>query len=77
MEIPIRDATKNVGLAYNYNTIKLFKKLNYPIMEDVSIHNELLKNKDFLNKYETVILLHNEYVTRELFDAITTHRPLA
>src|SRR3990167_10870377 len=44
LEIPIRDATKNVGLAYNYNTIKLFKKLNYPIMEDVNIHKELLQN---------------------------------
>ena len=31
------------------------------------------KNPDMLKKYDKVIMLHNEYVTRNMFDAITNH----
>ncbi len=31
------------------------------------------QNPDILKKYDTVILLHNEYVTKKEFDAITNH----
>jgi hypothetical protein len=31
------------------------------------------KNPDILKNYQTVILLHNEYVTKKMFDAITSH----
>jgi hypothetical protein len=31
------------------------------------------KNPDILNQYKRVIVLHNEYVTKKEFDAITSH----
>jgi len=30
-------------------------------------------NPDVLQKFDKVIMLHSEYVTREMFDAITSH----
>lgn len=43
--------------------------LNYSYITDVDID----KNPDVLKKYHKVIILHNEYVTRNEFDAITSH----
>ena len=31
------------------------------------------KNPDILQNYEKIILLHNEYVTKKQFDAVTNH----
>ena len=49
-----------------YQSLKL---LNYPILTDIDVD----KNPDLLNNYEKIILLHNEYVTKKMFDAITAH----
>ena len=43
--------------------------LYYPHITDIDID----KNPDILKKYDKVILLHNEYVTKREFDAITKH----
>ena len=43
--------------------------LNYPHITDVDID----KNPDILKKFDRVIVLHNEYVTKKEFDAITSH----
>lgn len=43
--------------------------LYYPFITDLDID----KNPDILKKYDKVILLHNEYVTKKEFDAITNH----
>ncbi len=43
--------------------------LGYQYMTDVDID----KNPDILKKYDKVILLHNEYVTKKEFEAITQH----
>lgn len=45
------------------------KLLNYSYITDIDID----KNPDILKKYEWVILLHSEYVTKKEFDAITFH----
>ena len=45
------------------------KLLGYPIISDVDVD----QNPDILKKYDKVILLHNEYVTKKEFDAITNH----
>ncbi|NHH97191.1 hypothetical protein DYY66_2323 [Candidatus Nitrosotalea sp. FS] len=42
---------------------------NYSHIDDIDID----KNPDILKKYDVVILLHNEYVTKKEFDAITHH----
>ena len=46
-----------------------FSLLGYTSISDVDID----KNPSILEQYDKVIMLHNEYVTREMFDAITNH----
>ena len=43
--------------------------LGYPSITDVEID----KNPSILQQFDKVIMLHNEYVTRAMFDAITNH----
>ena len=43
--------------------------LGYDFITDIDVD----KNPKILQNYETVILLHNEYVTKKMFDAITSH----
>ena len=43
--------------------------LGYTSITDVDID----KNPSILQQFDKVIMLHNEYVTREMFDAITNH----
>ena len=43
--------------------------LNYSFITDVDVD----KNPQILQKYDTVIILHNEYVTKNEFNAITNH----
>ncbi|HEX5457939.1 MAG TPA: N,N-dimethylformamidase beta subunit family domain-containing protein [Candidatus Nitrosotalea sp.] len=45
------------------------KLLQYPHVTDVDVD----KNPDILKKYKRVIMLHNEYVTKKEFDAVTSH----
>lgn len=60
--------------SYNYNTVKILTSLGYPMVTDLTVHTKLLVNPDYLDQYDNIILLHNEYVTRQLFDAITQHK---
>ena len=43
--------------------------LGYPSITDIEID----KNPNILQQFDKVIMLHNEYVTRAMFDAITSH----
>jgi len=47
----------------------VLRLLGYPHVTDVDID----KNPDILKQYKRVIILHNEYVTKKEFDAITSH----
>jgi len=51
------------------NGFKVLRALGYDYIDDVT----LAKNPEILQTFDKVILLHNEYVTREMFDAITNH----
>ena len=57
----------------DYNTsdsaFKILSLLNYNFITDIDVD----KNPSILNSFDTVILLHNEYVTKTEFDAITSH----
>ena len=44
--------------------------LNYEFVTDIDVD----KDPSILNKYDKVILMHNEYVTQNEFDAITKHK---
>ena len=68
---------KSVPVAYNQNpkftstasTIKILNALGYPFLTDIEID----KHPEILKKFDKVIVLHNEYVTKTEFDAITQH----
>ncbi len=47
----------------------VLKLLNYSYVKDQDVD----KNPDILKQYKRVIVLHNEYVTKKEFDAITSH----
>jgi hypothetical protein len=54
-----------VGKA-GFNTLKT---LGYSVITDIDVD----KNPSILQNYEKIILLHNEYVTKSMFNAITNH----
>ena len=58
-------------LSYNssINGYQLLTLLGYSPITDIDID----KNPSILKKYDKIIMLHNEYVTRTMFDAITSH----
>lgn len=49
---------------------QILKLLGYDIYSDVEID----QNPEILNQYDTVMVLHNEYVTQKQFDAVTSHQ---
>lgn len=53
----------------NPNAVQVLKLLGYSFVTDVDVD----KNPTILGKYKKVIILHNEYVTKKEFDAITSH----
>lgn len=53
----------------SFNAIQVFEILGYDIIAD----GEVDVDPSILTKYDRVILLHNEYVTQKIFDAITDH----
>ena len=65
--------TTAISEKLNYNSslngYQLLTLLGYPSITDVNID----KHPSILKKYDKIIMLHNEYVTRAMFDAITSH----
>jgi len=53
----------------SFNAIQVFEILGYDIVTD----GEVDLDPSILTKYDRVIILHNEYVTQKMFDAITDH----
>jgi len=51
------------------NSAQILKLFDYQFISDIDID----KNPNILKNFDKVILLHNEYVTRTEFDAITSH----
>jgi len=62
---------ENYPLSYQASgdAIQILSLLNYPIITDIDIDQD----PALLSKFDKVILLHNEYVTKTEFDAITSH----
>lgn len=51
------------------NSIQILNLLNYSFISDIEVN----ENPSILQKYDKVILLHNEYVTKKEFNAIVNH----
>jgi len=49
--------------------ILIFERLNYPIIKDY----DFALNPEIIFEYETIIMLHNEYVTKEMYEVIIQH----
>lgn len=68
LDVPIR----SIGDG-NFNSsdisYQVLKILGYPMITDVDVD----RNPAILDSYDKVIILHNEYVTKKEFDAITGH----
>ena len=58
---------------FDYNESGVTAQILYHLGYDFLTDDEVDKNPELLETYETVILLHNEYVTKKEFDAITSH----
>lgn len=51
------------------NGFRILEFLGYQVIDDIDID----KNPEILEKYDKVILLHNEFVTKKEYEAITHH----
>jgi hypothetical protein len=51
------------------NAVRILNLLGYDSISDLELH----KNPSILNNYDKIILLHNEYVSKKMFDVITSH----
>ena len=58
-----------LGEQSSANAVKVLELLDYDSITDI----ELDKNPNILSKYDKVIVLHNEYVTENMFNAIASH----
>lgn len=71
------DSCTNVKLHQTYektfsasgNGFRILEFLGYQVIDDIDID----KNPSILSQFDKVILLHNEFVTKTEFDAITNH----
>jgi hypothetical protein len=58
-----------LGYTESGKAVKILESLGYYTITDITVD----KNPQILSQYDKVIVLHNEYVTQNEFDAITTH----
>ncbi|MGY5149740.1 MAG: hypothetical protein ACW9W3_06730 [Candidatus Nitrosopumilus sp. bin_68KS] len=63
------DGVFSLDFTSSGNGYQVFSLLGYPIISDIDVD----KNPSILEKYDKIILLHNEYVSKKEFDAITKH----
>ena len=60
---------ESLGFNANTNTVKILDLLGYQALTDIDVD----RNPSILQNYDKIIVLHNEYVTKTEFDAITNH----
>lgn len=58
---------------FDYNESGVTAQILYHVGYDFLTDVEVDKNPELLKNYDTVILLHNEYVTKKEFDALISH----
>jgi len=69
LTIEVDENYENARYTSSKNSLRTFETLNWNIIDDLVVH----KNPAVLSNYDKVILLHNEYVTKLMFEAITSH----
>ena len=66
---PITNSIQDFGFTSSVSAVKILDMLGYDSITDRQLH----VNPAILDKYDSVIVLHNEYVSRTMFNAITAH----
>lgn len=74
LSIPLKDGRADRWGSYSMRLTQFLKYLDYPEISDVDLDKKLKSDSNYLNQYKTVILLHSEYVTVPLYQAITNHK---
>ena len=69
LTIEVDENYENARYTSSKNSLRTFETLNWNIIDDLVVH----KNPAVLSNYDKVILLHNEYVTKLMFEVITSH----
>ena len=59
----------NLQYTSSSNAVQILELLGYESITDMELHT----NPSILNEYDKIIVLHNEYVSKIMFDAITSH----
>ena len=67
--VPIHNYYEKI-FAASGNGFTVLEFLGYDIIDDITLD----KNPEILEKYDKVILLHNEFVTQSEFDSISKHK---
>ena len=69
LTVPITNSIKDFSYTSSANAIIILDLLGYESITDRQLHS----NPNVLDRYDHVIVLHNEYVSRTMFNAITSH----
>lgn len=73
LTIPLQNGEIGRWGAYNINTVYFLEHYGWPTLSDYELHHSLITDPDYLLQYDTIILLHNEYVTEEIYQAVLEH----
>lgn len=73
LSIPLKDGRADRWGSYSLRLTQFLKYLGYPEVSDVDLDTKLKTDPHYLDQYGTVILLHSEYVTTPLYQAIINH----
>jgi len=68
--VSIADLKLSPNYTSSVSSLTYLSQLHYPFITDIDVD----KNPGVLDKYDKIILLHNEYVTKTEFDAIKNHK---
>lgn len=68
--ISLRPLEINATYTTGLNSFNVLTQLHYPFITDILVD----QHPDLLNDYDTIILLHNEYMTKTEFNAIKNHK---
>jgi hypothetical protein len=63
---PISNSYSNTA---SVHAIQIFKMFNYVMITDLDVE----RDPSILQNFDKLVILHNEYVTKKEFDAITSH----
>lgn len=73
LTVPIQQGRPDTWGSYNLHLVQFLSFLGYPMETDESVHLKLLNDTNYLNQYNSIILLHSEYSTKQFYQAVTNH----